>query len=162
MDYFSIEHILVELKDWSLDMQSEVYLQSNVDRGQWANRVSDPHLRTPFDHKTHIKTALHLLAGQNQSGRETRAHLSQGVQVASAASAQTVTLADSEQRGRQNGAKVIEGPPSHSLRFLRDALGLRRVFGKQLGQHRLVCVAVAAEGASHSKEGGDGVPAQVD
>lgn len=39
-------------------MEREVYLQNNVDQAQWANRVNDLHLRTPFNNMTHIKTAL--------------------------------------------------------------------------------------------------------
>lgn len=110
--------------------------------------------------KPHIKTTLFSRHYQSACGK--RAHLSQRIQGGPDPSAQTVALADGEQRGRQNGAKVIEGPASHPLRLLRDALGLRRVFGKQLGQHRLVRVAVAAECPSHSEETGDDVPAQVD
>lgn len=106
-------------------MYWEVYLQNNVGPGQWANRVNDLRLHTPFNNRTHIKNFSILNPPRDISACEMQAHLSRGIQVGSAAPAQAVRLADSEQRGRQNGAKVIEGPASHSLRLLRHALGLR-------------------------------------
>lgn len=41
-----------------MEIEREVYLQNNVDQAQWANRVNDLRLRTPFNNITHIKTAL--------------------------------------------------------------------------------------------------------
>lgn len=88
-------------------------------------------------------------------------HLCRGIQAGPGASAQRVTLAHREQRGRHDRTKVIEGPTPHSLCLLCDAADLPWVFGEQLAQQRLFCVAVAAEGTSHAKQAGDNVPAQV-
>ena len=77
------------------------------------------------------------------------------------ASAHGVTLAHGQQRGREDGPKVIEGPAPHPLCFLCDAAGLRGVFGEQLWQQGFVCVAVAAECSSHAEQAGNNVSAKV-
>ena len=92
----------------------------------------------------------------------TSTNLCRGIQVGPVASAQTVTLAHSEQRRWQNRSKVIEGPAAHALSFLCDTTSLRGILGEQLGQQGFFCVAVAAKCSSHAEQSGNNIPAHED
>lgn len=98
---------------------------------------------------------------KSTSSIATSTHLCRGIQVGPSASSQSVTLTNCEKWGWKNRTKVIEGSASHSLCFLCDTTGLGRIFGEQLGQQGLICVAVAAKCSSHAEQAGNNMPTQV-
>lgn len=71
-----------------------------------------------------------------------------------------VALAGGEQRAGQDGAEVVEGAPAYHLCLLAQ-VGLRAPPREQLGQQRLLRVAVATECPHHTQQGWHCVPAEV-
>lgn len=99
------------------------------------------------DWSNHLLSCWHLLRHAGHGGRALPSH--------------AVPLTDGEQGARQDGAEVVEGAPAGGVAVIAGGQQGSHWAREQLGQQRLIGVAVAAERPGHAQEGGHGIPAQV-